>query len=118
MKKELIEKMVTKYPDMFSGNKIYCGDGWFDIIWDICEEIEAMRPNILQIKESFGNLIFNASFTKDYSEQGWRIIHKAEEVAAEICETCGKKGIFRIKNSYRKVRCDKCHKKDMETKTM
>ena len=121
MKKELEEKITTAFPDMFIregrgpnrgtmiGNCIYCGDGWFDIIMNLCEEIYAMRPKVQQIKEKFGGLRFYASFPADYSEQGWALIREAEREAGETCETCGEKGEMKIKGGWRYTSCDKCH---------
>jgi len=120
MKEELAEKLLNKFPDMFTQpsrgkrknsliSNIACGDGWFDIIWKLCEEIEAMRPTVMQIKEKFGGLRFYASFPKDYSEQGWALVRKAEEQASETCEECGEPGEFRVRNGWRMLSCDKCH---------
>ena len=121
MKQELTDQLIEKYHDMFfeesrgtekstmHNNLIYCGDGWFDILMNLCEEIHAMRPKVMQIKEKFGGLRFYASFPKDYSEQGWAEIRKAEEKASETCEDCGQPGEFRVRNGWRYTSCDKCH---------
>jgi hypothetical protein len=122
MKQELEDKIIHSYADIFYeegrgpnrkstliGNQISCGDGWFNIIMEICEEIYAMRPKVQQIKEKFGGLRFYASFPKDYSEQGWAVIRKAEEKASKTCETCGEPGELRIRNGWRYLGCQKCH---------
>lgn len=121
MKQELAEKILNTFPDMFIQegrgpdrkttmiSNIACGDGWFDIIYNLCEELEAMKPKVMQIKEKFGTLRFYASFTKDYSKQGWEVIRKAEGQSAETCEECGEPGEFRIRNGWRMLSCDKCH---------
>jgi len=127
MNKELTEKLTSKYFEMFHKdgrgdskptmhrNIIYCGDGWFDILWRLCEEIYAMRPKVLQIKEKFGTLRFYASFPEEYTERGWNLIFKAEEESAETCETCGQPGEMRINDGWRSVNCEDCfNKKDDE----
>jgi len=121
MKEELAKKIINTFPDMFFQegrgpdrkgtmiSNIACRDGWFDIIWNLCEEIEAMRPTVLQIKEKFGGLRFYASFPKDYSEQGWEVIREAEKQSSETCEECGQPGEFRVRNGWRLTACDKCY---------
>lgn len=126
MKKELVEELVNKYPDMFTLpgrgpnpkssliSNIGCGDGWFDLLMDLCEEIHAMRPQVQQIKEKFGTLRFYASFPSEYSDQGWAVIRKAEERSLETCEDCGEPGEFRIRNGWRYVSCQSCHEQFCE----
>jgi hypothetical protein len=128
MKRKLAEKIMNDFPDMFIkigrganretmiGNHIYCGDGWFDIIYNLCKEIYPMRPQIQQIKEKFGGLRFYASFPSDYSKQAWEIIRKAEEEASVTCEICGKKGERRVRNGWLSTECDECYKKRVEGK--
>ncbi len=123
MNKDLTEKLTSKYYEMFHideknnskptmyNNTIDCGDGWFDILCRLCEELYAMQPKVLQIKEKFGGLRFYASFTNNYSEQGWNIIRKAEDETIEICETCGEKGKMRMIDKWMSVKCDKCYEK-------
>lgn len=118
MKKELYDKLINTYPDMFYADirgpqkhtiSIDCNDGWFDILWRLCDDIYAMGPKVSQIKEKFGGLRFYASFTSEYSKQGWERIRKAEEESYEICELCGAKGELRITDGWRNTTCIKCH---------
>lgn len=124
MKKELEEKIKQKYFDMFHEDArgearstlirpgFEHGDGWFDILWKLCEDIHAMRPKVGQIKEKFGGLRFYASFPKEYSEQGWKIIHKAEEESFRTCEDCGKPGELTSDGGWMKVLCKDCNKQE------
>ncbi len=120
MKDEFDKKITTDFPDMFQQIKrgemrstlisnIGCGDGWFNLIYDLCKEIEPMRPTVMQIKEKFGTLRFYCSFPKDYSEMGSAFIRIAEHKSAETCEECGEAGEFRVRSGWRMVSCDKCH---------
>jgi len=121
MKKELTEKLMFKYHDMFHDLSrgeakplirfIECGDGWYDIIERLCDDIHAMNPKVMQIKEKFGGLRFYCSFNSDYSDQGWKRIRKAEEEASETCEDCGKPGNMQIVSGWRGTVCEECHKK-------
>jgi predicted HicB family RNase H-like nuclease len=126
MKKELSDKIINAYPDMFTEdsrgpgkstmfrNYIECGDGWFDILWRLCDDIHAMRPKVQQIKEKFGGLRFYASFNGDYTDQGWERIKKAEEEASETCEQCGQPGELRNAEGWWETSCEKCHKENLE----
>ncbi len=126
MNQENTKKLLTDFPDMFFeegrgprkatmfGNSIYCGDGWFDIIYNLCKELYPMRPKVMQIKEKFGGLRFYCSFPKDYSERGYVFIKKAEAQSIETCETCGEPGELTIHEGWRLVACDKCLEKYCE----
>lgn len=126
MRNELANKLIQKYYDMFHEdsrgeqkptmhrNIIYCSDGWYDILERLCEDVYAMRPKVMQIKEKFGTLRFYASFPSDYAEQGWERIRQAEQESAEICEICGEPGELRIIDGWRDTLCDKCHKRQLE----
>ena len=124
MNKENTEKLLNDFPEMFFedcrgpnrvptmfNNIIYCGDGWFDIIYNLCYEIYPMRPKVMQIKEKFGGLRFYCSFPKDYSEKGYEFIREAEEESFKTCEACGKPGELRIRNGWRMLKCDQCWEK-------
>lgn len=120
MNKENMEKIVEDFPEMFYDPQrgpqkfkpwqvIYCGDGWFDIVYNLCQEIHPMRAKVMQIKEKFGGLRFYCSFPKDYSELGYTHIRKAETLAWETCEDCGEPGELRIHNGWRLVNCQTCY---------
>ena len=86
MKKELQQQLKDKYPSLFrdSDHKamrpfhIECGDGWYDLIDNICSAIMDLHPSdkvcFAQIKEKFGAL---------------RIYDCAEQSSMKICEDCG-----------------------------
>ncbi len=126
MDAENTKKLLNDFPDMFfeegrgpnrkliMGRNIYCGDGWFDIIYNLCKEIYPMRPKVMQIKEKFGGLRFYCSFPKDYSEKGYVFIRKAQGQSIETCETCGEPGELAIHKGWRFVACDKCSEKYCE----
>jgi len=126
MNKENSEKLLEDFQEMFFeegrgpankrqstmfGNHIYCNDGWFDIIYNLCKEIYPMRPKVMQIKEKFGGLRFYCSFPKDYSERGYEFIRKAESKSYKTCEECGQPGEMRIIKGWRMVRCDQCNER-------
>lgn len=117
MNKELTNQLIEAYPDMFGEPKrgplkrrfhIECGDGWFNILKSLCDDIHAMRPRVLQIKEKFGGLRFYASFPSDYGDQGWKRVRQAEEEAWQTCESCGNPGEMKIIEGWRYTLCQLC----------
>jgi len=92
-----------------------CGDGWFQIIWDLCLAIEAVDPNrrvlATQVKEKYGGLRFyHCTYysPKEYEEwaatsQGTLVdpgyedniddlVDVAEDRSYKTCEECGEPG--------------------------
>ncbi|RLD64344.1 MAG: hypothetical protein DRJ01_01115 [Bacteroidetes bacterium] len=86
-----------------------CGDGWFDIIWDLCEKIEPLVDeefNVFQVKEKFGGLRFYVDGSSDIV---YDLITEAEDKAEVTCEVCGKPGKSRGGGWIRTL-CDECNK--------
>jgi hypothetical protein len=76
MHKELEEKFRDRWPgwfrDLYGDYRLTCmawgfahDDGWFDLVWRLCEAIEALGPDedfkVEQVKEKFGGLRFYVS---------------------------------------------------------
>ena len=87
-----------------------CGDGWFDLIYRLCEDLVDMEVpedfEVLQVKEKFGGLRFYVNgATEDVMDR----INKAEEESYSICENCGEPadGPERMKGWVSTV-CEKC----------
>jgi len=112
LKKELDEQLCKKYPKLFANRNadmqttamcwgFECGDGWFDLIDELCWNIQSYidnnsRPDrqipqvvVEQVKEKFGTLRF-------YYQGGNELIHGmtwfAESMSGRICEQCGRPG--------------------------
>ena len=126
MKKELQEKLFSKYPKLFRQKDltpqetamcwgIGCGDGWYDLLDELCGEIQNHCANInrdikyklensksdefveepitftceaTQVKEKFGGLRFY-TFGGDAFIDG--AISLAESMSYRICSSCGNK---------------------------
>ena len=129
MKDELQTALLEKYPKIFAvsdGRKllpfpmfgIECSDGWYDIINQLCFQIQnyidwnnqqrqrllEKNPNnikvqeeipqviVSQVKEKFGTLRF-------YYDGGDNridgMVRMAEAMSSVICETCGNRGHIR-----------------------
>lgn len=75
------------------------GDGWFQLIWDLSEKLEAeikKQPEekrhfyrASQVKEKFGTLRF---YMTGETDEMRKAIAQAEELSETTCETCGKPG--------------------------
>jgi rubrerythrin len=88
---------------------VACGEGWHNLIYDLCEEIESKAPDtiVMQIKEKFGGLRF---YTSAHTDEVEKIIEKYEEKALTTCEVCGKDGKVRT-GGWIQVLCDEHYKK-------
>lgn len=91
---------------------IECGDGWFDLLWKLCEGIEKQLKKdkikdfeVNQIKEKFAGLRF---YVAGCNNKIRKLIDKAEEKSCKICEECGEKGKrVHIRGWYLTL-CDEC----------
>jgi hypothetical protein len=75
-----------------------CGDGWFEIIDDLCAEITrqvnagTMPPLVAaQVKEKSGYLRFfiRDHFNRDANPEAHRLIELAQKRAERTCQYCG-----------------------------
>ena len=112
MREELDRALCEKYPLIFVNRGadmkescmywgFECGDGWYDLLDKLCENIQGYIDNnsteknpipqlvAEQVKEKFGTLRF-------YTSGGDRLIDGmiwfAESMSGSICEECGNKG--------------------------
>ncbi len=90
-----------------------CGDGWFDLIWQLCLDIEKAKPTddfiVVQVKEKFGGLRF---YVDSATDEVFNIINKAEEQSYKVCEFCGtKEDVKIIKGGWLKSLCPTCEAK-------
>jgi len=100
---------------------IDCDNGWFDLLWKLCEDIDAIvkRDNLCkfegkdsyknfsvdQIKEKFGGLRFYTNFVINDIE---KLIRDAEDKSFKTCEFCGKDGSMHMKFGWYKTLCKHC----------
>ncbi len=122
MNKELEQKLVERWPTWFNtGGDIRCtamprgfehGDGWFDILWRLCEELEPLvaeleqaagcQFEVLQVKEKFGGLRVHVNNANDAIRQR---LESSEQESLHTCEVCGQPGKLRD-GSWIKTLCD------------
>ena len=117
MKQELEQKLFDKYPYLFENRHksiqesclawgIEFSDGWFDIIDNLCFELEQYEKEVTnekasrykkdyekvkfdQTKEKFGGLRVYYSGGDEYVRG---LINMAEAMSYSTCENCGNKG--------------------------
>lgn len=134
MSPELEKNLYEKYPYLFSnkekGPQLSCmafgiefDNGWYDILNNLCFEIDQHEKNVLnekssrynkdyervkfdQIKEKFGQLRVYMSGGDDYVRG---LINMAEAVSYCVCEECGNKGKPNDKGWIATL-CEKCRK--------
>ena len=124
MKKELDDYLCTTYPDLFKNRHtsmqescmfwgFECGDGWFNIINQLCNNIqhhlnwknkdgEVVHPvTVDQVKEKFGTLRFYYTGGDEYISG---LVSMAESMSGVTCESCGKPGT-RTQGGWIKTAC-------------
>lgn len=124
MKKELQEKLFTKFPKLFRDKDehmsktcmcwgISTGNGWYNIIDALCTELTTYAGErgldvvATQVKEKFAGLRFNIV---GGDEQVHKIISNYESMSYKICEQCGCEG-KRRGGSWIHTMCDACWEK-------
>ena len=130
MREELDKLLCEKYPKLFVNRHksmqetcmcwgFSCGDGWFDLIDQLCANIQSYIDNnkhlnvpqvtVDQVKEKFGTLRFYVTGGDDLIRG---MIWFAESMSGRICETCGAPG-KRRGNGYIYTACDE-HAKESD----
>lgn len=73
-----------------------CGNGWFELIKELCEKLEALDLKdfrVLQVKEKYGGLRFYTGGVElEKADEVDRLINEAEAKSLTVCEECGKPG--------------------------
>jgi len=134
MSPENQQKLYTDFPLLFreaiAGERkhfgIECGDGWFNIVYELCTDIEHEAhqlgistksqewPEVLQVKEKFGTLSFYcAAGERDSDGRGmlpsiWTLIAQAAKKSKTVCEVCGSQATLHD-DGYMRTLCDNCY---------
>ena len=127
MKQEIVQKFQERFNWVPKANPLYrddmgvpmyidCGEGWFNLIWKLCEDIDVIVKRegwtdfrVDQIKEKFGGLRF---YINGANNEVHDLIDEAEQKSYEVCELCGKKGSMYIGFGWYRTLCSKCAKAD------
>jgi len=125
MRQELDEKLCKEFPNLYGDRYqspqatcmcwgFCCGDGWYDIIYDLSKVLEPNGIVASQVKEKFGTLRFYICGGDENTDHDAvrAAIDKAEELSTKTCEYCGKPGSLRS-GSWLKTLCDECKTKEL-----
>ncbi|MEN8170510.1 MAG: hypothetical protein ABFS08_09830 [Pseudomonadota bacterium] len=124
--KEYTLKLFEAFPELYRRRRkslnegmmsfvFECGDGWYDIIWHLSEDITRLAndarveiPQVSQVKEKFGALRFYIGFKDNsISEPVHVLIREAERESTKTCEVCGAVGLLRNKQNWVRTTCEK-----------
>lgn len=125
MNKENTEKLFKKYPNIFKQKSLppsqslmcfgfECGDGWFDLINNLCSELKDNSGiEAFQVKSKFGGLRF---YVNNATKEQRKIIEKFEELSYETCELCGSQEDVHLTKGWITPKCKDCRKGNDENK--
>ena len=80
------------------------GDGWYELIDELCSKLEPLGAEALQVKEKFGSLSFYVSGPNE----AHKLSAKYGQKSLKICEWCGAPGEKRTDDYWIKTLCDEC----------
>jgi hypothetical protein len=120
MNMNLEEKLYQKFGKFFSFSSdegtggyipLECEDGWFQIIWGMCEKLEKFNSPVrfMQVKEKYGTLrVYYSGIWSDIDEE---IIEQTEKLSETTCEICGNPGKIEVYRGWYKCYCLDCWNK-------
>jgi len=117
MSPELTDKLRQEFPKIFVSHVyIGCGDGWYELLRELCIEIQKtdIKIEATYIKEKLGGLRFGYRYLSypNVTEQEIKIVQdlvmEAENKSDHVCEDCGKPGKLRDELSWHRTLCDAC----------
>jgi len=111
-------RLLNAFPSLYAGHTqppseslmcfgFECGDGWFQLIWDLSEKLEAEGIVAVQVKEKFGSLRF---YTDTDTDAAYAAIEEASEKSSKTCELCGAPGEISYRGYWLKALCETCRK--------
>ena len=126
MNKEYKEKLIKKYPLLYTKGKdrtpynlfgFEVGNGWFGILSDLSSCINSYittqikwndskafeNVEVTQVKEKFGTLRF---YTQGCDNHIDGLIQYAEHLSSITCEDCGSVGELRTNSGWHVTLCD------------
>lgn len=98
------DDLVKQFPELLDRCAIEVREGWYGLIWDMCEQLLTARKAkglpideenplyFTQIKEKFGTLRAYAGWSTEEDE---KIISMFEDMSQFVCDTCGGAGKLR-----------------------
>ena len=120
MNKENTDKLISDFPRLFEPDFGFeCGDGWFQLIYDLARKIEPVIDKLpqsaqdglsaSQVKEKYGTMSFyiNEPLGHEDTIKNIRaLICYAESKSKYICEKCGEPGVRENDFGWLKTLCE------------
>lgn len=114
MKRELVEQLNEKYPELLKANReMAVGDGWYDLVNSLLRVLDYWNKNLkktddypveaVQIKEKFGTLRF---YYRGGNEFANGAVQQAELMSGLICEECGAPGKVDSDGGWLRALCE------------
>ncbi len=114
MNKELTDLLYERYPLIFAEYtqpdaeakwfKVWCKDGWFDLIDTLCAQLQhwterhnAPQYVVFDVKEKFGSLRF-VGHSASAEQKG--AVQMAYAMSTHLCEECGAPGRLVVAGSW------------------
>lgn len=128
MNNELERDLLTKYPAIFGEDPnsprramywgIECGDGWANLLDDLCRDIQryidtahVQQVTFIQVKEKFGELRIYYTLIDKYVAD---LVGEAARKSKLTCELCGEPGkCQKTPSGWIKTVCSDCLLKAM-----
>ncbi|WP_080833709.1 hypothetical protein [Cohnella massiliensis] len=133
MKQELQEKIFTRFPwtrpdesdtkSPYTLFQLECGDGWFQLLWDLFTEIESLyrsrdteiQLTIGQVKQKFGSLTV---YIHDALPEAYEIVNRYQTLSETICESCAIESSIQQRHYYFSTLCDPCYEKRLQARAI
>ena len=126
MNQELEERLCSSFPLLYRGKDepptqnlmcfgFECGDGWFNLIYELSSKLENIiknmdqtdeyLPRAVQVKQKYAGLRF---YISGYTDEMESLIAEACRKSYTICEDCGEPGTEYQVHGWYTTLCKKC----------
>ena len=112
MNESNLKKLKKLYKSLRKLENIYCGDGWYNVVSELCEAAEEVAPRIefVEVKEKFGHLVAvpkEGSYPPVLKQVIYDLLESFAKLSTTVCEETGGMGKLRINDKKcLKTLCD------------
>ncbi|WP_079912987.1 hypothetical protein [Paenibacillus sp. 32352] len=107
LSQHLEDQLNTRFP-WAKETTIYTDDGWYQIIWNMFEELDPYSSNLqlIAINEKYGSM--DIEYHGNPPSAVLKLFEKYEVLSETTCEICGGIGGIKELNGWLNVYCDPC----------
>ena len=91
MKQELIDQLRAQHPDLWGQAPFFCGDGWFDILRRLGDDLASKGVTFYAVIEKRGGLAFG-TLPEELPPGVNARLAEAAHACHRVCEECGQPG--------------------------